>query len=1580
MDNKDEQPKSLQHVEQEGLLQRITDRIRQSLELKEILTTTVQEIGFFLGTARIKIYQFHPDGHGQVVAEAIDDHRLPSLLGLHFPASDIPTVAREMFLKARQRVIVDVASHRKVMNQLDSPKTGEPRLIEDVRCAPVDPCHIQYLRAMGVNSSLTVPILHQNQLWGLLVSHDTEPRSFSERELRVVQLLVDQVSIAIDQAYLLSQAQQQAVHEAVLSRISGFIHSSLNSEAVNQAILEQAIQALRGSGGRLYISRNEMGQASQLYAWGTQPAPFQMEETALWQQMVGGSHPNSTFTDSQNDGFSSAYTIVDLYQAPARESLLPAFQSTSIRSILIVPLQYQQQRVGYLSIFRDEIETETLWAGQLDPDQRNLRPRQSFQAWREIKPGQTLPWSSGELKLAQALGNQFYIAVMQRRVDAMLRHQASHDHLTGLPNRLLLHERLSLALAHANDQGRMIAVALLDLDRFKTINDSLGHTIGDRVLQEAAQRLSDCLPEVDTIARWGGDEFAVLMTEIRCAEDVLEVAQRILSAINTPFTSNHQDLHLTASIGVAFAPYDGEDAQTLLKHADTAMYHAKQQGKNNCQLYDTLMNTKALEQLVLENSLYKALDREQFVLHYQPQISLDSDQLIGMEALLRWQHPDLGAIPPSRFIPLAEETGLIISIGEWVLRTACAQNRAWQLAGLAPLRIAVNLSARQFQQQNLVQTIAEILTETELEPQYLEIEITETTVVQDVDFTISLLQQLREIGVHISIDDFGTGYSSFSALKRFPLSTLKIDQSFIQDVTHSHTDASIVNAIIALGHGLGLEVIAEGIETSQQLEFLRSVKCDAIQGYLFSPPLTTEAATQFYVRRTLEQLASQSMLKETSQPVLPVPYPENERQRLEALYQYQILDTAPEADFDDLTRLAAQICQSPIALISLLDDKRQWFKSKVGLTITETPREMAFCNHAILHNQLLMVPDALGDRRFAKNPLVTQEPHIRFYAGAPLLTADGFALGTLCIIDYIPRELSFEQQEALRILAQQVVTKLEFHRHRINHSQLEEKLRQAQKVELTNQLLEREITLCKRSEEVLVEQAHLAVFAAQVSAALGKSDKLPVILQQCVEMLVQHLDVAFARIWIIPDEESDVLRLQASAGLYTHLDGPHSLIRMGHLKIGRIAKTGQPHLTNDVLNDAEISDPEWAQRENLVAFAGYPLIAHNRVVGVMALFARQSLADTVLTQLAVLAEGMAHCIEHKQIEEMVRQQTRWERLVSEISQRLRQSLNLDEILNTTVQEVRNFLQTDRVIVYRFKPDWSGVVTMEAVAEGCRPILKTTIDEPCFRNTYVSYYQQGRTRAIADIYEADLSQCHLDLLVQFQVRANLVVPILQGEQLWGLLIAHHCQSPRSWQQIEISLLSQLATQAAIAIQQSEMYQQLEQLATSDGLTQLANRRCFDAFLSREWQQLERASLPLSLILCDIDFFKTYNDAYGHPAGDRCLQAVAQAIRVTISRSSDLVARYGGEEFAIILPNTSPEGAVRVAEKIQAAVQALQIPHGNSQVSQYVTLSVGVSSTTPTYATSPEMLIATTDQALYRAKAQGRNSIVFQSLLF
>ncbi len=431
-----------------------------------------------------------------------------------------------------------------------------------------------------------------------------------------------------------------------------------------------------------------------------------------------------------------------------------------------------------------------------------------------------------------------------------LNHLAYHDALTTLPNQALLKDRLEQAIALARRNKQMLAFMLVNLDRFKIINDTLGYVIADQVLQEVATRLSGCVRDSDTVARLGSDEFALLLTQIGRAEDAAKVAQIIQDVLESPFDFAGQELFAQASIGISLYPDDGSDAMALLKTAGIALNRAKEKGGNGYQFYTSGRTTKALRQLVLESNLRSGLEREEFVIYYQPQVNIESCQIVGIEALIRWRHPALGLLHPQEFIGMAEESGLIVSLGEWVLRAACVQNKSWRDAGFEPLRLAVNLSARQFQQPRLIATIERILTETGLDPRYLEFELTESSVMKEPDEAIKKLHELKQMGVTISIDDFGTGYSSLNYLKRFPIDTLKIDKSFVREISTDPDVTAIVTAIITLAHALKLNVIAEGVETEEQFKFLRSLGCDEVQGFLFGRPISADEFTALLIERS----------------------------------------------------------------------------------------------------------------------------------------------------------------------------------------------------------------------------------------------------------------------------------------------------------------------------------------------------------------------------------------------------------------------------------------------------------------------------------------------------------------------------------------------------------------------------------------------------------------------------------------------------------------------------------------------------------------------------------------------------------
>jgi diguanylate cyclase (GGDEF)-like protein/PAS domain S-box-containing protein len=422
-------------------------------------------------------------------------------------------------------------------------------------------------------------------------------------------------------------------------------------------------------------------------------------------------------------------------------------------------------------------------------------------------------------------------------------HLAQHDFLTNLPNRVLLNDRIAQAITLAKRNGTQLAVLFLDLDNFKHINDSLGHATGDKLLQSVAQRLINCVRSSDTVSRQGGDEFVILLAGSKNQEDAALTAAKILSVLALAHSIAKCDLHVTTSIGISVYPADGQDAEMLIKSADTAMYHAKEKGRNNYQFFRNDMNIRAVERQFIEANLRRALEKQEFVLHYQPKVNLDTGMITGAEALLRWMHADWGMVLPERFVPIAEDCGLIVPIGRWVLREACMQAKRWQDAGLAPVSVAVNISALEFREKNFFEGVRAILNETGLEANCLQLEITESVLMSDAESSAAILQELKNMGVQLAVDDFGTGYSSLSYLKRFPIDVLKIDQSFVEGIGSGTDNGIIVGAVIGMGNSLKLRVVAEGVENDTQLTFLKARHCEEGQGYLFSRPIVAEQFT-----------------------------------------------------------------------------------------------------------------------------------------------------------------------------------------------------------------------------------------------------------------------------------------------------------------------------------------------------------------------------------------------------------------------------------------------------------------------------------------------------------------------------------------------------------------------------------------------------------------------------------------------------------------------------------------------------------------------------------------------------------------
>ena len=489
-------------------------------------------------------------------------------------------------------------------------------------------------------------------------------------------------------------------------------------------------------------------------------------------------------------------------------------------------------------------------AAQVRENESHEREGAATTRERDIRTAETtLAATNGHMQMLQQANAHLVTATIEAQklaeqvesAKVQLNHLAHHDVLTNLPNRMLLHDRLNQAIEVARRQNRQLAVMFLDLDGFKHINDSLGHAVGDELLRSVAQRLVACVRQSDTVSRQGGDEFVLLLPLIEHAEDAARSGQKILEALALPHPVDGQDLHISVSIGISIYPTDGQDAETLLKSADTAMYHAKENGRNNYKFFKQDMNARAVQRQSIEASLRRALDRQEFVLHYQPKINLRSGAIVGVEALIRWQHPTLGLLLPNQFIAIAEDCGLILPMGRWVLREACRQTRTWLEMGLPPITVAVNTSATEFRTKDFLDYVRTTLEETGLAPRYLELELTEGVLMRDATSTDRVLNALAATGVKLAIDDFGTGYSSLSYLSRFPIDSLKIDQSFVKQITSNPDDATIVSAVISMGKSLRQRVIAEGVESPEQYAFLLAQQCDEGQGYYFSRPVPAEA-------------------------------------------------------------------------------------------------------------------------------------------------------------------------------------------------------------------------------------------------------------------------------------------------------------------------------------------------------------------------------------------------------------------------------------------------------------------------------------------------------------------------------------------------------------------------------------------------------------------------------------------------------------------------------------------------------------------------------------------------------------------
>ncbi|WP_017299296.1 EAL domain-containing protein [Nodosilinea nodulosa] len=806
-------------AEEERLIRTITQHIHQSLDVNQILQTTVTEVRQFLQTDRVLIYRFNADFSGTMVVEAV----LPpwqSTLG----------------------ITVEDTCFRNIPGLVDRYRQGHSHRLNDVQQASIAPCYRDLLARFQVRASLVVPIHCGGQLWGLLCAHHCRgPRLWQPKESALLSQLADQVAIALQQSQLLTQTADLARQEKLLNNIINAISDSLDLDTLLQRTATEMLHTFKASRSLVILCR-----ATDAYLVHTNAVSMPGWESLQDQVIPIEGNPHA----QQVLGQKAAVVVNDVTQEPSLIPNLALALDLKIGAILAVSIRYRGVVKGILSVHQCP------------------GPRQ---------------WLQAEVKLIERLADHLAIAIHQaelyaqaqtelaerKRLEAQLRYDAFHDRLTGLPNRALFLERLAqaieqlqrhcqhhlpLALPALNSSpapccGRQFALLFLDLDRFKVINDSLGHAIGDQLLQVVAQRLQTCLRPVDIAARLGGDEFVVLLANLSDATAAITMAQRIHASLEAPVRLEGHEVFIHASIGIALSSAAYTDPNQVLRDADIAMYKAKGSNREYA-IFDAPMHSLVVQQMQLENSLCRALERSELRLHYQPIISLATGQVQGFEALVRWQHPSGKLVPPLDFIPIAENTGLITALDLWTLNEACRQLSRWhqQFSASQPPTVSVNLSGKQFVRPDLIQQIDQALDRNGLQGQHLKIEITESVLIQNAQLAIDLLKQLRQRGIQVCMDDFGTGYSSLSYLHRFPIDVLKIDKSFITNLHNpepSQGDYEIVKAIISLATNLNLTVVAEGLETACQARYLKAHHCQGGQGYYFSRPLSVEAATVF---------------------------------------------------------------------------------------------------------------------------------------------------------------------------------------------------------------------------------------------------------------------------------------------------------------------------------------------------------------------------------------------------------------------------------------------------------------------------------------------------------------------------------------------------------------------------------------------------------------------------------------------------------------------------------------------------------------------------------------------------------------
>lgn len=806
-------------AEEERLIRTMTQHIRESLDLDSILQTTVTEVRQFLQTDRVLIYRFNPDWSGDMIVEAV----VPPWRAVLGSTVKDPCFAGNLVTQYRH---------------------GRVGQIDDIETQELSTCHKKLLAEFQVKANLTIGIKGSSEeLWGLLCVHHCQgPRRWQPQEIALLGQLADQVAIALQQSQLVSQAADLAQQEKLLNDMVKAISDSLDLQTLMQRTADAMLPIFKTSRSMVLLCQ-ATDQNLVHTATASQPGIDNLKNQVV--PLQGNPHAEQVLAQE------APVAVDDVTQCHLMAPVLALAQSLDIGAMLAVSIRYRGAVKGILSVHQC---------------------------------GTPRRWNEAEIHLIKRLADHLAIAIHQaelytqaqrelaerKRLEARLRHDASHDRLTGLPNRTLLLDRLAqsinqlhehcshhLPLATLTTSGdhpalccaHQFAVLFLDLDRFKVINDSLGHAIGDQLLRVVADRLQTCLQPPDMAARLGGDEFVVLLTQLSDIQAAIAMAQTIHTTLETPVQLEGHEVFIHASIGIALSTTTYTDPNQVLRDADIAMYKAKGSNREYA-IFDAPMHTLVVQQMQLENDLRRALERDELRLHYQPIVDLATGAVQGFEALVRWQHPQRGLVPPLDFIPIAENTGLITTLDLWTLNEACRQLNRWhqQFPHSRALTVSVNLSGKQFVRPDLIQQIDAALAHNRLEGRHLKVEITESVLIQNAPMAIDLLQDLRQRHIQICMDDFGTGYSSLSYLHRFPIDVLKIDKSFITNLPSADPvqgDYEIVKAIIGLAISLNLAVVAEGIETADQQQYLKAHRCHGGQGYYFSKPMAVDAATAF---------------------------------------------------------------------------------------------------------------------------------------------------------------------------------------------------------------------------------------------------------------------------------------------------------------------------------------------------------------------------------------------------------------------------------------------------------------------------------------------------------------------------------------------------------------------------------------------------------------------------------------------------------------------------------------------------------------------------------------------------------------